>query len=66
MIKGKAETKLLAERIISKAENSEHDDLVEVILTCLELQGRVTDLEKKHQDLVDSIRFVMDNGKEAV
>ena len=61
-VKGKAETKMLAERLMSKAENPEHDDLVEVVLTCFELQGRVYDLEKKHQDLVDNLRIFI--GKE--
>tara|TARA_Y100001963_G_scaffold147042_1_gene222807 strand:+ start:185 stop:358 length:174 start_codon:yes stop_codon:yes gene_type:complete len=56
------------QRFYDKAENQEHDDLVELTLTIMDLQGRVYSLEDKLQDLIDNLRIIMvkdeeENGK---
>tara|TARA_Y100001951_G_C11285409_1_gene268351 strand:- start:610 stop:885 length:276 start_codon:yes stop_codon:yes gene_type:complete len=60
--------KALMQRFYDKAENQEHDDLVELTLTIMDLQGRVYSLEDKLQDLIDNLRIIMvkdeeENGK---
>jgi hypothetical protein len=41
----------------------EDDPEAKIVVHQVDLEVRLQELEKKHQDLVDNIRFVMDNGK---
>ena len=49
-----------------KREISEKCPEAKMVVHQVDMEVRLQALEKSHQDLKDSIRFVMDNGKGAV